>query len=128
MGFEYIRKLMTAPDADSASRIKEKLLAEHIEVYSKSEQEGKYKLAETATICTDNEIYVTAADHAYASEIAAGMGYGSLICECRPAQEELTEAQKAEAEFMRKRKRTMIEGIVILIAAVIFMFFRCFLK
>ena len=128
MGFEYIRKLMTAPDADSASRIKEKLLAKHIEVYSRTAEGDTYKLVDSAESCLDHEIYVTAADHAYASEIAAGMGYGSLICECRPAQEELTEAQKAEAEFMRKRKRTMIEGIVILIAAVIFMLFRCFLK
>lgn len=128
MGFEYIRKLMTAPDADSASSIKEKLLAKHIEVYSRTAEGDTYKLVDSAESCLDHEIYVTAADHAYASEIAAGMGYGSLICECRPAQEELTEAQKAEAEFMRKRKRTMIEGIVILIATVIFMFFRCFLK
>ena len=128
MGFEYIRKLMPAADADSASRIKEKLLAEHIEVYSRSAEGDAYKLVDPEESCLDHEIYVTAADHAHASEIASGMGYGSLICECRPAQEELTEVQKAEAEFMRKRKRTMIEGIVILIAAVIFMFFRCFLK
>ena len=74
--------------------------------------------------CMDNEIYVSSADHAKASEIAEKMGLGALVCENRQPEDTMTEVEKAEAEFMRKRKRTYIEALVILAAAVLFLLIR----
>ena len=77
--------------------------------------------------CLDNEIYITAADRGRAVEIVTELGLGEQVCEDKQIPETLSELEKAEEQFMRKRKRTYIEGIVICVIVFIYMIVRMYM-
>lgn len=124
MGYEYIRKLIVSDTEADAKQIIERLEQEGIEVYSKTEQAADFLFTDSEKGCKENEIYVVAADRNRAVEIVTELGLGNQVCEDEQIPETLSELEKAEEQFMRKKKRTYIEGIVICVIAFIYMIVR----
>lgn len=127
MGYEYIRKLVDAGTEAEARQIIERLEQEGIEVYSKTDKAADFLYTDSEKGCQDNEIYIAAADRGRAVEIVTELGFGSQVCEDKQIPETLSELEKAEEQFMRKKKRTYIEGIVICAAAFIYMIVRAYM-
>ncbi len=127
MGYEYIRKLIAVGTEAEAKSIIERMEQEGIEVYSKTEKAADFRFTDSGKGCLDNEIYITAADRGRAVEIVTELGLGEQVCEDKQIPETLSELEKAEEQFMRKRKRTYIEGIVICVIVFIYMIVRMYM-
>lgn len=128
MNYEFLRQLtLPMPNAEG-NKLFVLLSLKEIEIFGKEKDGEEYRNLQNASDAVEGIFYVSAADRDAAVEIMQHAGLGEFVSEETRVMSE-TEAlvEHAEKEYYRKRKITMYETLVIVLAFLLYYLIRAWM-
>lgn len=92
----------------------------HAERDESQQDAVRYVLADASTRFHNGDIYVPAADRERAIKLLEQAGAADFICKDPVESLQMTEAQKLEADMLRRHRRNMVICLVLIVLAVIY--------
>lgn len=134
MGFEFIRKLTKGLPEELTETVVSALLDSGIEVYAEApsgdgdlhdenreeEQGREYVIADARSIFLNGEIFVPAADRERAAELLEQAGALAYLCDNPVESLEMTEAERLQADMLRRQRRNMVICLVVIVLAALY--------
>ena len=125
MDYRFVRKLVKNISETDGKEILLALQEKEIEIFVQANDE--YLNLTEISNCQAGELYVSAADEAYAKELLRGLGYDKYLCtqEESTACAEMTEVEKAEAEYYKKHKQNQMLALLLIGAVLMLSLLTC---
>lgn len=124
--YEFVRRLAREVPAGVTETVAAALLENGIEVYALNAGETgvpdsvRYVSADAFTRFPNGEIYVPAADRERAIELLERAGAIRYLCDDPVEALEMTEAEKMQADMLRRHRRNMVICLVLIVLAAIY--------
>lgn len=132
MAYSFVRKLVKDVPQTEASQICRTLMQSGIDVLHKRDEIYEYvsleELDTKEAAVLLQVLYVSAADLEYAKSLVKELGMEAFLCSEAEvnAGMEMSEVEKAEAEFYRKHKQNQLFAGIIIVGVIVFMLFQVF--
>lgn len=132
MAYSFVRKLVKDVPQTEASQICRTLMQSGIDVLHKRDEIYEYvsleELDTKEAAVLLQVLYVSAADLEYAKSLVKELGMEAFLCSEAEvnASMEMSEVEKAEAEFYRKHKQNQLFAGIIIVGVIVFMLFQVF--
>jgi hypothetical protein len=124
-GQGFLRQLSTPLPEEERENLFGMLTKTGIEVYGRKSADGEFKLLGNSEESADGVFYVSAADREEAVRMMELLSLSGYVSENNKVMsEEEAFAERAEEEYFRKRRVTMLECLVVILAALLFYLIR----
>jgi hypothetical protein len=124
-GQGFLRQLSKPLPEEERENLFGMLTKTGIEVYGRKSADGELKLLGNSAECADGVFYVSAADREEAVHMMELLSQSGYVSENNKVMsEEEAFAERAEEEYFRKRRVTMLECLVVILAALLFYLIR----
>lgn len=123
MEYEFMRRLTKNLPAELLGQALAVLLEQGIEVYTEAAADKEkvcYMAVDSAEQFRGGDIYIPAADRERAIELLNRLGAAGYICEDPVESLQMTEAQRLEADMIRRHRRNMAICLVVIVFVFIY--------